>query len=400
MKILFIDAFIGFGSVGKIVQDLYDKAEQRGYECCIAYGRGTAPKGYKTYHIGSKIEVLEAGLESRIFDNHGFASRHATKKLIEFIEKYSPDIINLHSIHGYYLNIKVLFAYLKKSGVKVVWTLHDCWPISSHSGFVEVDKNGKIPTFESKYDSTQYPKTLWWHRNSKNYFKKEHIFTELNKKQLTIVTPSVWLKELISVSYLAKYECQVINNGIDLKVFQPRVMPKFRKKNHLSNETKIILFVANYWEDRKGLKFVKELSQKLKGNYKVVIIGDLMKQVISSNIIHIKQTQNRKELVDIYSSADYFINPTLADNFPTVNIEAQACGLPVLTFNTGGSAEMITEKTGYKIDNKTSQGILDALTMAEKKKIDGNDCRKNALRFEKNKQYDKYIKLYDSICSN
>lgn len=396
LKILYIDAFIGFGSVGRIVQELYDKASSEGNQCCIAYGRGNAPKGYNVYRIGSSIDVLEAGFESRIFDNHGFASRKATRKLIKFIKEYQPDVINLHSIHGYYLNIKMLFEYLKKAQCKIVWTLHDCWPLSSHSGFINLDENGRIPTFESKYDSTQYPKNLWWHKNSKNYFKKKNIFTQLDTKRLTIVTPSVWLKDLVKISYLAKYNCQVINNGIDLSVFYQKKNTGFRSKYGIDDSTKVLLFIANYWEDRKGLQFVKELAYDLNQEYKIVVIGNLMKQKLPSNILHIDQTQNREELVDIYSSSDYFINPTLADNFPTVNIEAQACGLPVLTFDTGGSAEMISSDTGIKITEKNTDGILEALKIANQNFFSATNCIENAKHFEKNKQYDKYIDLYNS----
>ncbi|MDO7806026.1 glycosyltransferase [Lactiplantibacillus pentosus] len=397
MKLLFIDAFVGFGSVGRIVQELYDTAENRGFDCCIAYGRGSAPEGYKTYKIGSKWNVIEAGLESRVLDNHGFASRNATKRLIDFIEAYNPDVINLHSIHGYYLNIQILFDYLSKTKRKVVWTLHDCWPISSHSGFVQLNDAGEIPQFESKYDSTQYPKNLWWHRHSKNYFKKEAVFTQLKAQNLTIVTPSKWLKDLIHISYLSKYECRVINNGIDLSLFAPTSKTVFKEKYGIPKSKKILLFIANYWEDRKGLKYVQQLAKKITDGYQIVVVGDLMKQKLPENIIHIKQTQNREELVELYGEADYFINPTLADNFPTVNIEAQACGLPVLTFDTGGSAEMITEETGVKITDKSAQGIINALQVAENKHFSAEKCIENSKNFEKNAQYSKYIDMYEQM---
>ena len=397
MRLLFIDAFVGFGSVGRIVQELYDTAEDRGFECCIAYGRGDAPDGYNTYKIGSKAGVIEAGIESRILDNHGFASRNATKRLIAFIEKFNPDVINLHSIHGYYLNIKILFDYLHKTHRKVVWTLHDCWPISSHSGFVQLNDAGKIPQYESKYDSTQYPKNLWWHRKSKNYFKKESVFTQIEIQDLVLVTPSVWLKNLINISYLSKYDCRVINNGIDLSLFSPTSKDTFREKYGITKNQKILLFIANYWEDRKGLKYVRELAEKIDDSYQLIVVGDLMKQRLPENVIHIRQTQNREELVELYGEADYFINPTLADNFPTVNIEAQACGLPVLTFDTGGSAEMITQETGVKIIDKSTQGIIDALKLAEKQHFSSEKCIENSKNFEKNAQYSKYIDLYEKM---
>ncbi|MDN6345265.1 MAG: glycosyltransferase, partial [Tetragenococcus koreensis] len=171
----------------------------------------------------------------------------------------------------------------------------------------------------------------------------------------------------------------------------------FREKYGITKNQKILLFIANYWEDRKGLKYVRELAEKIDDSYQLIVVGDLMKQRLPENVIHIRQTQNREELVELYGEADYFINPTLADNFPTVNIEAQACGLPVLTFDTGGSAEMITQETGVKIIDKSTQGIIDALKLAEKQHFSSEKCIENSKNFEKNAQYSKYIDLYEKM---
>ena len=344
MKILQINSVCGVGSTGRIATDLYKVSEEQGHQCKIAYGRGTAPQGIDSIKIGSNLDNYMHVLKTRIFDKHGFGSVNATKKFIEEVKEYDPDVIHLHNIHGYYINIEILFNYLKEANKPVIWTLHDCWAFTGHCAYFDYVgcskwKNGcnKCPQKEG------YPTSKVFDNSKLNYEKKRELFTSV--KNMTIVTPSKWLANLVKESFLGKYPVEVINNGIDLDIFKP-TKSYFREQYGLEDKF-IVLGVASVWEERKGLKYFVELSKELSDDYKIVVVGvtEKQKKELPNNILAITRTNNVKELAEIYTVADVFVNPTLEDNFPTTNLEALACGTPVISFNTGGSVESIDNKT-------------------------------------------------------
>ncbi|RDC49982.1 glycosyltransferase, partial [Acinetobacter sp. RIT592] len=360
MKVLQINSVCGVGSTGRIATDLYKVLEEQGHSCKIAYGRGNAPEGIDTIKIGTNFDNYLHVFKTRMFDEHGFGSVSATKKFIEEVKKYDPDIIHLHNIHGYYINIEILFEYLNEANKPVIWTLHDCWAFTGHCAyfdFVGCDKwkygCEKCP------QKSGYPTSKAKDNSKLNYEKKKKIFTSINN--MTIVTPSNWLANLVKESFLSKYNVEVINNGIDLDVFKP-IESNFRKKHDL-NDKFIILGVASDWSERKGLKYFIELEQNLSEQYKIVIVGVNKKQKakLSKNIISITRTNNPKELAEIYTAADLFVNPTLEDNYPTTNLESIACGTPVITFETGGSVESIEFKTGKIIPKGNIKQLNDCI---------------------------------------
>lgn len=399
MKVLQINTVCGSGSTGRITTDLYDVLEKEGHECCIAYGRGKAPEGYNTIKIGNKVDFYCHILKTRLFDMHGFGSKNATRKLIEQIMEYKPDIIHLHNIHGYYLNVEILFNYLATINVPIIWLLHDAWPISGHSPYFELDSNGKVPQKNmEKHQHLEYPKSYLINNSKKNYLKKKKIFTQV--KNMTIITPSNWLAEIVEKSFLSVYDVRVIHNGIDLTKF--KITPSEFKKNKGLVNKKIILGVASVWEKRKGLSYFNQLAKQLDDKFKIVIVGVNQKQIkkLNNNILTISRTDDVGELVEIYTAAEVFVNPTLEDNFPTTNIEALACGTPVITFDTGGSPESLNEKVGMVVDKGNFQKLYEAVLFFDSKKRYTEDCNKQAQKFEKNKIYSKYLSLYHSLAKN
>lgn len=394
MKVLQINSVCGVGSTGRIATDLYKVLEEQGHECKIAYGRGTAPEGIDSIKIGFNLDNYFHVFKTRVFDKHGFGSANATKKFIEEVKEYNPDIIHLHNIHGYYINIEILFNYLKKANKPVVWTLHDCWAFTghcSHFDYIGCDKwkNG-CNNCEQK---EQYPSSKLRDNSEWNYEKKKELFTSI--KNMTIITPSKWLANLVKESFLGKYPVEVINNGIDLDVFKP-TESDFRERYDL-NDKFIILGVTSVWGERKGLKYFIELSKKLNDKYKIVIVGvnEKQKKSIPKDIISISRTNDVKELAEIYTSADVFVNPTLEDNFPTTNLESLACGTPVITFNTGGSIECINENTGSIVEKDDINGLVKAI---KNLKIDQLECISKAKTFfNKNKKFEEYISLYGGV---
>ena len=394
MRILQINSVCGVGSTGRIATDLYNVLENQGHECKIAYGRGNAPEGINSIKIGFAFDNYYHVFKTRVFDKHGFGSVNATKKFIEEVKKYDPDIIHLHNIHGYYINIEILFNYLKEANKPVIWTLHDCWPFTGHCSYFDYVACEKWKYGCSNCEQKgQYPSSKLRDNSEWNYENKKRLFTSV--KNMTIITPSKWLSNLVKKSFLGKYPVEVINNGIDLDVFKP-TESDFRKKYNLSDKF-IILGVASVWGERKGLKYFIELSEKLSDEYKIVIVGvdEKQKKSIPKDIISICRTNNAKELAEIYTSADVFVNPTLEDNFPTTNLEALACGTPVITFNTGGSIECINKNTGKIVEKDDINGLVKAI---KNLKVDRLECiNKARLFFNKNKKFEEYISLYGGV---
>nr|WP_279011904.1 glycosyltransferase [Vagococcus fluvialis] len=384
MKVLMINTVCGIGSTGRICTDIYDSLSNEGHECCIAFGRGAKKKGYNTYKIGKKIDIYEHVLETRLFDNHGFASRNATKKFIKFIKTYRPDVIHLHNLHGYYLNLEILFEYLTNDfNGRIIMTLHDTWMFSGHSATID-----NVSYVGKRNDLKDYPKTLFINNYKYNLKRKKRCLAELDKKKMIIVTPSIWLNEMVKSTYLSKFGLKVINNGVDQSVFYPKTQEEAKKNT--------ILAVTNIWSKDKGLETISWLAENI--NFEIsrlVVVGKLpQKYKISNQIIHIEQTDSINELANIYNKARVFINPTLKDNFPTTNLEALSCGVPVLTFDTGGSGEVIQNESHGKIIPKGDNKMLLESINEYLDKNDTEKIYKYAKRYSRGEMIEKYKRLY------
>ncbi|SDA73487.1 Glycosyl transferases group 1 [Butyrivibrio sp. INlla18] len=386
-KLLLINSVLGYGSTGRIVLDIAKEYEADGYEVKIAYGRkmkvsaaalqDTAKYGVR---IGSDMDVYYHVLYTRLTDRHGLASKMATKKFLKWASEYDPDVLWMHNIHGYYINYEMLFDWIKsRPQMEVKWTLHDCWTFTghcSHFAYVGCEKwkcegtDGQSECSEKSGQEckgcyacpqlAQYPQSKA--DNSRdNYRRKKAAFTGV--KNLTIITPSQWLKENVEKSYLCGYPVEVKYNTVDTDVFKP-VDSTFKKDNGIENK-KMILGVASLWNDRKGLKDFYKLSSELdKDKFQIVLVGlskDQVDEIAEKklNIFGLERTSSVEELKKIYSAADVFANPTYEDTFPTVNMEAEACGTPVITYDTGGCKETIKSQ-----DSKVIPQNVEALRNA------------------------------------
>lgn len=392
MKVLQINSVCGIRSTGRICTDLAEVLEQNGHECKIAYGRETVPEKYQKYavRIGSDFDVKLHALQSRIFDNAGFGSRRATEKFIEWVKEYDPDVIHLHNIHGYYINIEVLFNYLAKADKPVVWTLHDCWTFTGHCAHYSYVKCDKWKT--GCYNCPQkkrYPSSLLLDASKQNWLKKKALFTSV--KKMTLVTPSKWLANEVKQSFLGRYPIKVIPNGIDLNVFKP-TLSDFREKNGLVGK-KIILGVASAWGLKKGLNDFVELSKILDDNYKIVLVGltEKQKRELPRNILGITCTNNVKELAEIYTAADVFLNPSREETMGLTTVEAMACGTPVVVSNCTAVPEVVGKSDGKILFNLSVNAMVSAMQEIFAKKYYPLD---NASSFERRKKYMSYIQLY------
>ena len=388
MKVLEINSVCGIRSTGRICTDLADVLKENGHECRIAYGREVVPEKYESisYRIGSDTDVRLHALKARFFDSAGFGSKKATERLIEKIKEYNPDIIHLHNIHGYYLDTKILFNYLAAADKPVIWTLHDCWTFTGHCACFDYIGCKKWENgCERCPQKGTYPSSVLLDRSKQNWNRKKALFTSV--KNMTVVIPSKWLAELVEKSFLGKFPVKVINNGIDTEVFKP-TYGDFRTAYRLGNK-KIILGVASIWGKRKGLDDFIKLAGLIEDNYVIVLVGvtEKLKNTLPGNIIGISRTNNTAELAEIYTAANVFVNFTYEDNYPTVNLEAQACGTPVITYKTGGSPES-TDPFGVVPQGDVNGAI---------KLIEKSDALKILPPPEKRAQYGKYIKLYEEL---
>lgn len=339
------------GSTGRIMCDIAKNAEQEGYESFCFYGRGNPNNSIKCIKIGNKFTTYFHVFLTRLFNKHGHGSYFATKRLVRQLRTINPDIIHLHNIHGYYLNLKVLFKYLKQYDKKIIWTLHDCWAFTGHCSYFTMNNCNKWIDGCSKCPQVNYyPKSWFIDTSKKEYLLKKQLFEGLN--DVTLVTPSVWLADLVKTSYLNKYNVEVVNNGIDLNIFRPMNDSSIKEKYNIPDNKKIILGVSNIWEKRKGLDIFFELSKIVDSNIVIILVGLSSKQMknLPSNMIGIQRTDNVLELVKIYSIADVFLNPSLEETFSLVTIEAMACGTPAVVCNTSAVKELIIENTGYVVD--------------------------------------------------
>lgn len=387
---------VNYGSTGNIMLNVANKARKEGneYYSFCAFSRSTVNSNKKNCnYIGGVISRNLHLLFSEVTGIFGVGSIIATKRLLRRLDKINPDYLHLHNLHNGYINLPMLFGYIKRKNISVIWTLHDCWAFTGgcpHFTIAKCDK-WKTGCFDCP-NVREYPSSMF--DNSKVMWNlKKKWFTRVN--DLTIVTPSKWLAGLVKQSFLKDYPVEVINNGIDLTIFKP-TESSFRDHYDLKN-MKIVLGVAFGWGIRKGLDVFIELSKQLPDNYKIVLVGtteEIDKQ-LPKDIISIHKTSNQKELAEIYTAADVFANPTREEVLGLVNLEANACGTPVITFKTGGSPECITRKSGIVVERDDINGMLNSIrSICEEKIFNPQDCIENALSFEVEKKYEEYIKLY------
>ncbi len=398
MKVLQINTVYGEGSTGKIAESLHDLCKSNNIECLTAF-RCLADKSKlsleDSIEISSAFDSRLHGVLSRFTMFKGWFSYLKTKKFLRKATVFEPDVVHIHNLHGSYVNLPLLFKYIKKHNLPVIWTFHDCWPftaICSHFTIAGCNKwiegcNG-CPQRKSL---SSCPVDF----SNRVYSLKKKVFTSV--EDITIVTPSDWLNALVKESFFKNYPVKTIYNGIDLNTFAPNESD-FRAKHNLKNK-KIVLGVSFGWGYSKGLDVFIELSKKLPQDYAVVLVGtdDATDAKLPDNIISIHRTHSRKELAEIYTAADVLVNPTREEVLGLVNIEALACGTPVVTFNSGGSPECIDEFSGVVVKcNDTEALIKEVIRVCEDKPFSKENCINRSKFFDKDKRLEEYIKLYKS----
>ena len=371
------------GSTGNIMREIQKKAQSQGYETISFYGRRKGYADLPCERFGSSVGFWAHVIWNTVTDKQGTFSYFITKKMIKRLREESPDIIHLHNLHGYYLNVPLLFKYLREEFKgKIVWTFHDCWPITGHCPYFVLAKCDKWKTKCGKCPNKgNYPISWFMDSSKSNYELKKKLFSGF--ENMTIVCPSKWMQDIVKQSFLKDIKSVVVSNGIDLDVFYPRKTETALKKYNIPEDKKVILGVASIWEERKGLGVFINLAKELDENYVIVLVGlnKVQKKMMLPNMIGIERTENRDELAEIYSRADVFLNPSEEESFSLVTIEAMACGTPVVALDSSAVKELVNDENGVVLHEPLIDEYKQAIKYCEKLKIKSTEIRKSIEKY-------------------
>ncbi len=376
----------GSGSTGKICLAVSELLNEQGVENYILYTQDDSDYPYGIKYADRKGLKIEA-LKSRVFGNYGFNSAAITKSLIARLEEIAPDIVHLHNLHGHNCNLDMLFTYLKSKSIRIFWTFHDCWAFTgycTHFDYIGCEK------WKIGCDNCPQRGTYSWlfDRSRALYDRKKALFADLD---ITVITPSRWLADLVKYSFFSPCEARVINNGIDLEVFRP-AESDFCNRYGLEGK-KVLLGVSYNWDKMKGIDIFERLASDLDDSYRIVLVGARYEG--NSKIIALGRMENQRQLAEIYTAADAFVNPTRQENFPTVNLEALACGTPVVCFASGGTGETVDETCGICVPRDDYEALKEAVVrLCEEKPFTSQACVKRAESFNQRDRFKEYVRLY------
>lgn len=393
-KLVQINTSCNWDAPGRIAEQIGLTAKKHGWDVYYVHGarfvRDSQLKTIQTQSVNA--EKIHYAWNSLLMGEQGLGSKNATLRLVEKLKEIKPDIVHMHNIHGYYLNYPILFQYLKEADIPVIWTLHDCWPFTGHCVYFDMVDCDKWKTGCHHCPQIKdYPKSLFFDKSSSEYKRKKELFGALDK--LVMVPVSDWLGGLVKDSFLGSKPIKVIHNGIDINVFKPTPSEKKDEKYR-------ILGVASGWDNRKGVPDFIRLREMLGDDFDITMVGLSEKDAkpVPDTIQKMGRTANLAELVSLYSNADVYVNATYSDNFPTTNLEALACGTPVITYQTGGSPEAVDENTGVVVPYRNIEALVEAIKEMRKHPLSSDYCRKRAEEcFDKDKCFEEYVELYEEL---
>ena len=398
MRILGINSWYN-GSTGNIMQMCASETRKRGHEvvmCCPFTLTNKNLKKDNTQWLFGQIILRKLSEKlAYLTSKNGCFNRIDTWLLLRRIKKWRPDVIHLHNLHPDYINLPLLFSFIKKNNIPVVWTLHDCWAFTGGCAHFE---KGCSKWKEQCYGCKLYrvyPASMF-DNSRRKYIQKKQWFTGVDN--MVLCTPSKWLANLCEQSFMSDYPIRAINNGIDLNIFWPH-KSNIRERFSIKRRW-MVLAVASGWTEMKGVDVVCRIAEMLSDDYQVVMVGAINKveNYIPKNVITIQRTEDQCMLSDIYSAADVFINPTRQEVLSMVNIEAIACGTPVVTFRAGGAPETIDDTCGVVVEQEDVAAMKnEIIRICGQHPYSVEACCKRAQIFDKHRVYNKYVDVYEMI---
>lgn len=394
-RLLQVNTTMGRTAPALIADELDRLATAAGWDCHLAYGRpGPLAGGFdpaSRHRLASTAEVAWHGAMTRLADRHGLHSQRATERLCRLIDRLQPDVVHLHNIHGYYLHYPVFFRYLRRSGLPVVWTLHDLWPLTGHCAFFASDRcQGLARGCAGCRRKGVYPGSLLLSRAEANFREKQAAFAGLDR--LHLVAVSQYVADCLPGSILGEYPVTTIYNGVDMPAHVPRA----------ATDSPLALGVAYRWDERKGLADFVELRRRLPDDWRIRLIGLTKKQIaaLPGGIEGCERVDSPAELRRHYAEATVLVSLSHGESLGMVSLEAQACGAPVVMYDAGGCAETIAPDTGLAVARgdvaaaaRACEAIAAGLT-----RFSPQACRANvAARFDRVANFSKYLALYESL---
>lgn len=390
-------------SVGQIMHDIQQEAEQQGYDTFSFVGRRKIYTDLKCEKFGNAISFWLHVALNTLFDCQGFGSGLTTKRLIKRLRQEKPDIIHLHNLHGYYLNLPTLFQYLRMEFKgELFWTFHDCWPFTGHCPYFVMAKCDRWKTgCYACPQKTSYPVSFFRDASLINYKKKKNMFTSF--KNMTILAPSEWMSGLIKDSYFKECPVHIVGNGIDTNKFSPCIDMEKRKrvleKYDIPTDRKILLGVASIWENRKGLRIFIDLSHRIGYDEYIIVLVGLNRHQLNTlprNIIGIRRTDDKSDLAALYAAAHIFINPSMEESFSLVTVEAMACGTPVIALDNSAVKELVDVDCGLILHENSVKEYLKAIKLIEIRDLSRDRIAQKALKHDKSIMTKKVLELYEA----
>lgn len=395
VKILQINAVYGFKSTGIIVKDIEKLLNDNSHTVYVAYQTALNPPP-NSYKIGSRLDYKLHALYARVFGRQAYASRCATKGLIKYIKRISPDIVHFHNLHSNYINLNMLCDFLAKRKIPTVITMHDCWYFTgkcTHYAAVKCDRwqttCGNCPQNKAEQPSLFFDCTAKVLKD-----KTDH----LNKlKNLTLVGCSEWVATEARKSLLKNATIKTVYNGVDTSIFKPHDS-NFKEKHSLNNKF-VILGIADKWcLDINKEAVTRIISENIDAQILVIGCTQAQKDYFKSynNVLCLDYISDRQELADIYAASDVFVNLTHADTLPTVNMESICCGTPVITYNCCGSPELIDSDSGFVVEENDINTLLLKIKQIKDTPL-LFDVKEKQKKFDKNTCYNRYLDIYNSL---
>ena len=394
--LLQVNCTANWGSTGRIAEQIGLCAMAHGWDSYIAYGRMMNPSKSKLIRVGSRLNPYEHYAENLLLDNEGLASRLATRKFLQEVDRIKPDVVHLHNIHDHFLNYPLLFSYLSKAGIPVAWTLHDCWAFTGHCAYFDFADCEK---WKSECCDCPQSHPLFVDNSKNNYRQKKLSFTSV--ENMTVVAVSEWLAEKARQSFLGEKDILIIPNGVDVQTFKPSPSIEIRNKYGIGNG-RFLLAVASVWSERKGLKDYIRLASLLGENVRLVLVGLSVKQAknLPRNIITVPRTQDVVELAQLYTEASVVLNLSYEETFGLTTVEGYACGTPAIVYDRTASPELVVDGTGLVVRAGDINEVYTAINsiLNNDKSQYSSRCRSLAEdKYDKKKSFQSYIDLYDSL---
>lgn len=401
MKILQINAVYGCLSTGTNVQELNQAFRAKGHTCIAAFAAGKVKNPEQEYKIGTTVGQKIHALLSRVTGLQGYFSSHATKKLLQFMDEFQPDVVLLNNLHANYIHLPMLLKYLAKKDIATVAVLHDCWFYTGKCCYYSASGCEKWKTRCGKCPAKrQYNKSWFFDFSRKMHKDREKLFSAIPR--LGVVAVSDWLltQALQSPVFVNAKQITRIHNWIDSMVFTPTDITEHREALNLADK-KILLSVAAMWEKRKGLDELSWIAGQLEEDEQMIIIGRLEKKdSLPSNVIYIPQTQSKEELIRYYSMADVFLQPSVEETFGKVTAEALSCGTPVVCYDSTANPELVGEGCGEIVPVKDKESMLRQvrkILQSGKKQYTGT-CRAFAEeRFDTQRIFSEYLQTFEAL---